>query len=61
MKRGDVICSQCHAGFRRIELASRPGTAREFRCPLCSHVLEVSDGSTDIVYRLTVAPEKLFE
>jgi len=24
-------------------------------------VLEVSDGSTDIAYRLTVAPEKLFE
>jgi hypothetical protein len=26
-----------------------------------SVVLEVSDGSTDIAYRLTVAPEKLFE
>ena len=33
----------------------------EFKCPLCHHVLEVSDGSTDIAYRLTVAPEKLFE
>ena len=61
MRRGDVICPKCNAGFRRVELASRQGTAREFRCPLCQHVLEVSDGSTDIAYRLTVAPEKLFE
>jgi len=28
---------------------------------LCNHVLEVFDGSTEIAYRLTVAPEKLFE
>jgi len=28
---------------------------------MCQHVLEVSDGSTDIAYRLTAAPEKLFE
>jgi predicted Zn finger-like uncharacterized protein len=61
MKKDGVICPECRAGFRRIELASRPGTAGEFRCPLCRHVLEVSDGSTDIAYRLTVAPEKLFE
>jgi hypothetical protein len=26
-----------------------------------SHLLEVSDGSTDIAYRLTAAPEKIFE
>jgi predicted Zn finger-like uncharacterized protein len=61
MKKGDVICPECHAGFRRIELASRRGTAGEFKCPLCQHLLEVSDGSTDIAYRLTVAPEKIFE
>jgi uncharacterized Zn-finger protein len=61
MKRGDVICPQCNAGFRRIELASRSGKAGEFRCPLCDQVLEVFDGSTEIAYRITVAPEKLFE
>lgn len=61
MRKGDVICPECHAGFRRIELASRPGKAGEFRCPLCQQVLEVSDGSTDIAYHLTVAPEKIFE
>jgi hypothetical protein len=47
--------------FRRIELASRTGTAGEFRCPLCQLVLEVFDGSTQIAYRVTVAPEKQFE
>ena len=61
MKRGDVICPECRTGLRRIELASRPGTAGEFRCPLCQRVLEVSDGSTDIAYRRMAAPEKLFE
>jgi predicted Zn finger-like uncharacterized protein len=61
MRKGDVICPECRAGFRRIELASRPGQAGEFRCPLCRQLLETSDGSTDIAYRLTVAPEKLFE
>lgn len=61
MKKRDVTCPDCHAGFRRIELVSRRGTAAEFKCPLCQRLLEVSDGSTDIAYRLTVAPEKIFE
>ena len=61
MKKADVICSECNAGFRRIELTSQRGSVGEFRCPLCDHVLEVFDGSTEIAYRLTVAPEKLFE
>jgi predicted Zn finger-like uncharacterized protein len=61
MKKGDIICPECHAGFRRIELTSRPGRAGEFRCPLCQHLLEVTDGSTDVAWRLTVAPEKMFE
>ena len=61
MRKGDVICPQCGAGFRRIELKSRRGTAGEFHCPLCDAVLEVLDGSHEVAYRLTVAPEKLFE
>jgi predicted Zn finger-like uncharacterized protein len=61
MKKGDVICPECSAGFRRIQLDSRPGSPGEFRCPLCDHVLEVLDGAAEVAYRLTVAPEKLFE
>ncbi len=61
MRKGDVICPQCGAGFRRIEFGSRRGTAGAFRCPLCDQVLEVFDGSHMVAYRLTVAPEKLFE
>jgi len=61
MKRDDVICPACKAGFRRIELLSRHGCAHDVRCPLCDALLEVVDGSTEVAYRLTVAPEKLFE
>ena len=61
MRRRDVICPECNAGFRRIALVPRSGHEGEFRCPLCNHVLGVFDGSTDIAYRLTVAPERLFE
>ena len=61
MRKGDVICPACKAGFRRIELVSRNGSEGCVRCPLCNTILEVLDGSTEVAYRLTVAPEKLFE
>jgi hypothetical protein len=60
MKKSDVICPKCHAGYRRIELATRKGTPGEFCCLICGQVLEVFDGSTEIVIRLTVQPEKIF-
>jgi uncharacterized protein YlaI len=56
MKRNDIICPECKAGFHRIELASRRGTPGQFHCPICDAVLEVSDGSKEVAYRLTVAP-----
>jgi len=31
--------------------------AGEFRCPLCNRALEAFDGSSEIAYRITVAPE----
>jgi transposase-like protein len=61
MRKSDVACAQCHAGYRRIELATRKGTQGEFRCLLCNHVIEVFDGSTEVAIRLTVQPERLFE
>jgi predicted Zn finger-like uncharacterized protein len=61
MKNSDVTCPECAAGYRRVELVSRPGTKGEFRCLVCNHLIEVFDGSTDIALRLTVQPEKIFE
>jgi transposase-like protein len=61
MKKSDVSCPECNAGYRRIELISQGGTKGEFHCLLCGHLLEVFDGKTDIAIRLTVQPEKTFE
>lgn len=61
MKKSDLTCPNCHAGYRRIELTSRPGVKGEYRCLLCNEVLEKFDGSTDVAIRLTVQPERTFE
>lgn len=58
MKKDDVTCPQCSAGYRRIELATIPGEEGEFRCLICNHVLEHLDGIHDVALRLTVQPEK---
>jgi hypothetical protein len=56
MKKSDVICPKCHAGYRRVEFVSKKGTRGEFRCLICDEVLEVFDGSTDVAMRLTIQP-----
>jgi hypothetical protein len=56
MKKGDAICPQCGAGFRRLELSSKPGTTGEYHCLVCDTVLEVFDGRKLIAYRLTIQP-----
>ncbi|MBV8894887.1 MAG: hypothetical protein JO051_00125 [Acidobacteriaceae bacterium] len=56
MKRSDVPCPDCSAGYRRIELQSPPGTQGVFRCTVCDRVLEVFDGTKEVAYRLTVQP-----
>jgi transposase-like protein len=57
----DIICPQCKAGYRRIEVASGNGTTGEFRCRICEHILEVFDGSAEVAIRLTVQPQKTFQ
>ena len=57
MRKSDVICPKCHAGYRRIELISRPSETGEFRCLACNHLLEVFDGSHEVALRLTVQPK----
>jgi hypothetical protein len=62
MRKSDVICPECSAGYRRIELTSKKGVKGVFHCLVCDHLLEVFDGSTDIAIRLTVQPQKkIFE
>ena len=56
MKKSDVTCAKCHAGYLRVELVPKKATRGEFRCPVCDEVLEVFDGSTDVALRLTVQP-----
>jgi transposase-like protein len=58
MKKSDVTCPECRAGYRRMELVSRPGSKAEYRCLLCNHLLETFDGSTEVALRLTVPARK---
>jgi hypothetical protein len=59
MRTSDVICPTCSAGYRRIELATRPGHSGEFRCLLCDQVLELFDGAHEVAIRLTVQSSRL--
>jgi predicted Zn finger-like uncharacterized protein len=56
MKKSDLTCPECGAGYRRIELDSKPGNKGKYRCLVCDHVLEVFDGSKTVAIRLTVKP-----
>ena len=56
MKTSDVTCSECGAGFDRLELWSQPGKKGEYRCPRCDSPLERFDGSKLIAYRLSIEP-----
>lgn len=56
MRKSDVTCPKCQAGYRRIELTSKMGVEGEFRCRVCDQLLELMDGSTDVALRLTVQP-----
>jgi len=56
MLKGDAICTECGAGFRRIELTSVNGKGGEFHCPVCQTLIEAWDGRTEVAYRLTIQP-----
>jgi transposase-like protein len=59
MRTSDVMCPNCGSGYRRIELATRPGNRGEFRCLLCDEVLELFDGAHEVAIRLTVQSSRL--
>lgn len=56
MKKDDVTCPRCGAGFRRLELTSGSGNRGEYRCPVCETTLELFDGDKLVAYRLTIQP-----
>jgi hypothetical protein len=58
MRKNDVTCRECGAGFRRIELTSEPSVEGQYRCPACDTVLETFDGQKLVAYRLTIQPMK---
>jgi hypothetical protein len=57
MKKTDVTCSECGAGFVRIEIdAATDGSQGVYHCSACGHLLEqVLDGKL-VAYRMTVRP-----
>jgi hypothetical protein len=59
MNKLDVQCPACRAAYLRLELVSLKGQPGPFHCKVCQHLLEVSDGVHDVVYRLTVLPGNL--
>jgi hypothetical protein len=58
MWKSDIICPECGAGYRRIELASVKGAKGEYRCLTFNQLLEVFDGTFEVLIRLTVPPVK---
>jgi Zn finger protein HypA/HybF involved in hydrogenase expression len=56
MRKNDVTCPDCGAGFKRLELSSKPGTQGAYHCPVCDTALEIFDGKNLVAYRLTVHP-----
>jgi hypothetical protein len=61
MRKSDVTCPKCKAGYCRLELVSKKGIRGDYRCLFCDHVLEVMKGCTEIAIRLTVQPRQFFE
>ena len=52
------ICPECGAGYHRIVLTPCKGVKGEYRCLTCNHVLEVFEGSFEVLIRLTVPSKK---
>jgi predicted Zn finger-like uncharacterized protein len=61
MWKSEIICPECGAGYRRIEIASVKGAKGEYRCLTCGQVLAVFDGSFEVLIRLTTPPQKTYQ
>jgi hypothetical protein len=56
MKTSRATCSECGAGFRRIELELLSPSQGVYQCPVCGNVLETFDGDAFVAHRLTIEP-----
>jgi len=58
MKKSDMTCSKCGAGFQRLELeaVSVLPSNGEFRCPICDEFVERFNGNKVVAYRLAMRP-----
>ncbi|WP_445219893.1 hypothetical protein ACKWRH_07050 [Bradyrhizobium sp. Pa8] len=56
MRKSDVTCSECGAGFRRLELTSERGTEGKYHCPACGNLIEAFGAAHLVAYRLTIEP-----
>jgi hypothetical protein len=54
--RRRTFAGQESAGYRRIEIASVKGAKGEYRCQVCGYLLEIFDGTFEVLIRLTVPP-----
>ncbi|EHR01128.1 hypothetical protein Bra471DRAFT_01822 [Bradyrhizobium sp. WSM471] len=55
MRKSDVTCSECGAGFLRLELASERGTEGRYYCPACGNLVEAFGAAHLVVYRFDTA------
>ncbi|MBR1219541.1 hypothetical protein JQ557_16165 [Bradyrhizobium sp. U87765 SZCCT0131] len=56
----DVTC-ECGAFYRRAEASSLTGHSGQFRCSCCGALVESWEKPKARVYRLVIAPERLYQ
>jgi hypothetical protein len=57
MKKTDVTCSECGAGFVRVEIdATANAPQGAYHCSACGHLLEQFLDGKIVAYRMTVRP-----
>jgi hypothetical protein len=57
MKKTNITCPGCGAGFARIELNAKPSAPQgAYHCPACGQMLEQLPESNFVGYRMTVSP-----
>ena len=58
MWKSDIIAPNAAQGIAASSQTSGKGAKGEYRCLTCNHVLEVFEGSFEVLIRLTVSPKR---